>query len=366
MDLKATLKKAQANLASGHLQNEAQIKQAVIVPILRALGWDDTDPGSFTPEYRAGDGQVDYALLDRSRPRVFVEAKGTGEISAYSEARLFRYAANHGVPLLVLTNGNVWNLYLSMAAGEPNERCFYEVTLMETDIEKCAKNLGILLQNDRVVSEAVRQEAERQLEIIRARQIAKKRINSAWQALLNEPDEMLQEVLAERVEKDTGVRPDQKYVESFLHDLASSSRLSREPKRPEHGLPSQRKSRHHEREGKTRRNYVKIRGFVLNGEHFECSNGKNTLIHVIQELDRNYPEFMERLAEATKGRTRRLVSQNRGDLYDKKHLEKQSDYLENGWWAGTHLSSVSIRKHIATACEVAGIRFGSQLKLIER
>ena len=56
---------------------------------------------------------------------------------------------------------------------------------------------------------------------------------------------------------------------------------------------------------------------------------------------------------------------HRGDLYDKSHLEQYSVDLGNGWWMGTNLSSNDIRKHIVTACRVSGIRFGSQLTLIE-
>ena len=66
---------------------------------------------AFKPEYAVEGGFVDYALLDRSKPRVFVEAKRKGAISADGEDQLFRYAAHQGVPLLVLTDGNVWALY---------------------------------------------------------------------------------------------------------------------------------------------------------------------------------------------------------------------------------------------------------------
>ena len=39
--------------------------------------------------------------------------------------------------------------------------------------------------------------------------------------------------------------------------------------------------------------------------------------------------------------------------------------LGNGWWLGHNLSTGAIRKKIQVACEIAGVTFGSQLKLIE-
>ena len=106
------------------------MKQAVIVPILRALDWDDADPAEFVPEYSVDSGRVDYALLGpKGAPLVFVEAKGIGRVGLAGEEQLFRYAVNKGVPFLILTDGDLWDFYLSMAAGVPAERRFYRAKL---------------------------------------------------------------------------------------------------------------------------------------------------------------------------------------------------------------------------------------------
>ena len=64
---------------------------------------------------------------------------------------------------------------------------------------------------------------------------------------------------------------------------------------------------------------------------------------------------------------RRLVARNRDDLYtDPKLVRKASRNLGNGWWLATNNPTASKRKYIQTACEVAGVKFGSQLRLIER
>ena len=359
MDLEATLRTAVRNLRSDRLENEAQVKQAVILPVLRALGWDDADPASFRPEYAVGRGLVDYALLDRGKPRVFIEAKRTGAISPDGEAQLFRYAANQGVPLLVLTDGDIWALYLSMAEGFPSERRFFDVELQRAEILEAADALRSLLSKDRVVSGEARRVAERRHEQVRSRLRAREGILSAWLELLSGPDEMLRDLLAEKVETDSGGKPHLEDVESFLRGLRSSSDL---PAVPEGSGPRPKRPRK-PRQPQTGKRIV---GFVFGAQRVESGSARRTLTHVIQMLAKDTPQFMPRLAEETAGKRRRLVAQERNDLYDKTHLVVHSMDLGNGWWMGTNLSNAAIRKHIETACRVAGVAFGSQLKVIEQ
>ena len=63
---------------------------------------------------------------------------------------------------------------------------------------------------------------------------------------------------------------------------------------------------------------------------------------------------------------RRLVARNPDDLYtDPKLVRNASRNLGNEWWIGTNYSNDQKLKFIRIACEVAGVKFGSQLKLIE-
>ena len=133
-ELEPIVKAAIFNLRSGRLEREEEIKLAVILPILNALDWNPADPGSLRPEYPAGPGRVDYALFCHGRPQVFVEAKRRGALDARAEAQLFGYAANNGVPLLVLSDGLCWDFYLSMADGRPEERRFHRLELRSEEM----------------------------------------------------------------------------------------------------------------------------------------------------------------------------------------------------------------------------------------
>ena len=162
--LEHTLKIVISRLVSDDLESEAQVKQSIILPVLRELGWDDTDPKMFKPVYSVGRGLVDYALLSHSRPQVFIEAKRIGAMDVGGEEQLFGYASNRGVPLLVLTDGDRWDFYLSMASGVPSERRFYRMELrLEHKIQEYAEFLAEHLQKDHVVSGEARRSAEKRL-----------------------------------------------------------------------------------------------------------------------------------------------------------------------------------------------------------
>ena len=223
MSLVPILETAIGNLRSGRLEREEDVKIAVILPVLQALGWDNADTDSFRPEYPAGPGRVDYALLSHGYPQAFVEAKRPGALDVRAEAQLFGYASNNGVPLLVLSDGYCWDFYLSMAAGPPEARRFQRLELRDAEkIPEYADVLETCLRRQRVASGEARRNAEMRLESDRNRITARDTIPEAWNALLTEPDELLCELLAEQVQRKTGIVPERSDVEKFLTNLAPS------------------------------------------------------------------------------------------------------------------------------------------------
>lgn len=223
--LEDALTKAQNTLASGALTNEAQVRSAVIAPLLNALGWDPADPNQWLVEYAVGTGKVDDALFGpNGSALVFVEAKKQGNLSVKAEDQLFGYANNKGVPLLVLTDGNVWDLYLSMAAGEPTERrfCHHEIKASR-DLSTMAGDLRRYLSREAVVKGQAKSGAEQRLADILNREQGRKALPLAWQTLLAEPDELLRDLLIESAEQATGSRPWREDAEAFLRQSTVAS-----------------------------------------------------------------------------------------------------------------------------------------------
>lgn len=368
MSLEQILQVSVDRIRSGTLENEAQVKQAVILPILRSLDWDDANPGEFKPEFSVDKGWVDYALLpEGGGPLVFIEAKGLGRVDIDGEEQLFRYAVNKGVPFLILTDGDLWDFYLSMAAGSPAERRFYRAELTRQErIPEYAKFLDTHLRKKHIVSGDARRAAEERHESNQEREKARKAIADVWRTLLETPDEMLRDLLAEEVERACGTKPEPDDVESFLKARLSEplpgtpSGASPVPrprsKKPSSTTPSEEAGR-----------VSRIAGFILDNKPVETGFSYLTLGEVLKEFDRRDPQFMERFAGQTWGRKRRLVARNRHDLYPGRpdFVEKSSLDLGNGWWLGHNLSTGDIRKKIIIACEISGVKFGSQLKLVE-
>ena len=373
MPIENVLSTSRERIASGLLRNEAQVKSAIIIPILRALGWDDSDPTQYVPEYalESTEGSikfVDIALLGPRGPLVFIEAKRLGGADDKGVEQVFGYASNRGIPFLVLTDGNVWDFYVSMAAGIPAERRFYRLELQRDDrASDHSRFLQNYLQKGNVgLSETLRN-AHELLDGDRQKQAARDAIPMVWQVLISNLDQSLCSLIADAVEGECGTQPDLDDVEKFLPSLLSSTtpadRTSRSPIPP---VPSPNSPDIPSRQSNEATTSTKIVGFVMDGKSVEPGKGNRTLAEVLKVCQERDSSFMPRYASKTAGSTRRLVSQTRDGLYDLVHLRDYAFYMENGWWLGTNISSSMVRKYIRTACETAGIEFGSQLTLVER
>ena len=124
--------------------NEATIQQYVVLPILRALGWDDANLASMEvlPEYAVRGGQVDYALKVGQKLTLFIECKKWNESLDRHEDQIVNYAVKVGMPIVGLTNGKIWRFYFSWIEGTSvSDRIFCEIDIEDreaaiSDLEK--------------------------------------------------------------------------------------------------------------------------------------------------------------------------------------------------------------------------------------
>lgn len=156
--------------------NEATTQQYVVLPILRALGWDDANLASIEilPEYVVENGRVDYALRPRNaqNPVVFIECKRWDTpLSGTHETQIISYAFNSGVPIAVLTNGRMWEFYLPWVEGTTvSERIFCTIDIEEqdvpvSDLEKYLSNANVVSGRARGYAQNTWQTQRRQEEI---------------------------------------------------------------------------------------------------------------------------------------------------------------------------------------------------------
>ncbi len=116
---------------------EQDTKAALIVPILRALGWDLEDLEDVKLEYRRrpADNPVDYALFLLRTPRLFIEAKSLGAHINDGKwaSQILAYATVAGVEWVALTDGNEWRIYNSHAPVPVEQKLFRVVRVADPD-----------------------------------------------------------------------------------------------------------------------------------------------------------------------------------------------------------------------------------------
>ena len=396
MGLEEALAKARATLESGDLHSEAAVRLAVIVPVLTALGWDPADPKQWVPEMPVPSGRVDDALKsDMGTPLVFVEAKKHGNLSAKAEEQLFDYAAKQGVPMLVLTDGDTWDLYLAMAAGEPHERRFAHVELTQSsDMATIAEDLSRFLQRDAVVNQQANFAAQQRLAEVNDRLKGQRGLASGWLSLLQEGDGPLRELLIDRVEERTGSRLWADDVDAFLAGLAdrlgasaaspkqyeeAAAWLQAAPANLTSGMKaavtkwrkqlSGSSSEPASKPAKKRRPTSvqgNLRGFRHGGETRPARNGWETLTLLASVLEQHKPGFLEDIAELGSGNRKWPRALHPGDA----RLEEPTapSYRPvNGhgdWLLMVHGSTSAKLKWMQQMVEVAGLAWASDIEPI--
>ena len=126
-------------------ENETRTRMALIDPLLRALGWDVFDPEVVTPEYKAGGGRADYALLRADgRPAATVEAKKLGEALDFHRMQMLNYANASGIKYAGLTDGDHWELYSVFEPVALDEKRKLEISIANTPAHKSALQLLLL------------------------------------------------------------------------------------------------------------------------------------------------------------------------------------------------------------------------------
>jgi predicted type IV restriction endonuclease len=166
MELEARLAEL-AKVISDHrevLLTEEAAKNALVMPFLRALGYDVFNPGEVVPEFTCDVGtkkgeKVDYAICREGKISMLVECKPANtELSLKNAAQLFRYFSVTDARLAVLTNGVVYKFFSDLdAPNRMDEKPFFICTLdglRKQDIRTLARFSKQSFDIDSIVQEA--------------------------------------------------------------------------------------------------------------------------------------------------------------------------------------------------------------------
>jgi hypothetical protein len=138
-DLEVALATVRDRIAKYQRQGigEQDTKAALIVPVLRSLGWDTEDLEDVKLEYKrlSSDNPVDYALFLLREPRLFIEAKALGvHLDDHKwTSQMLAYATVAGVEWVAPTDGNEWRIYNSHATVPVEQKLFRIVRVADPD-----------------------------------------------------------------------------------------------------------------------------------------------------------------------------------------------------------------------------------------
>ena len=272
--------------------DEANTKQAVVLPVLDALGWDIFDVDEVEPEYRIeGKSAVDYALKgEDGRAKVFIEVKAPGERLEGHQEQLLKYAFKEGVELAVLTNGLEWWMYLPIRKVRWRERRFLALDLGGGDAEAVAEGLTRFLLKERVLSGEALKDAEK----LHSERAVEEAILRTWEAILSEPDGELVRLLGERVRERYGYRPSLERLRAFLKGRGATSPTP---------LPLA-EAEETDFTGK------KPRAVILNNVRIEVRSWREAVREVVRFLYARHRRGFWKRVKDLKGKKRRYVSRS--------------------------------------------------------
>lgn len=362
MELKEHLTDIQNKLKLGRFSNEAQVSQGVVLRILQALEWPVFDSQTVWPEYSVDGRRVDYALCDPQikKPLVFLEVKQVGK-SEGADKQLFEYAFIRGVQMAVLTDGQEWHFYLPGESGTYQERRVYLLDLLERDIEECDKRLKRYLSWQGVKSGQCIKFAREDYNHITINRDIKRLMPDAWNSLVKEDDPTLIDLIAEKVETLCGYKPRIETVSHFLSKMLFGEQSGYSKPNSPPDLKNIGKE-HHPHQEEKKKDY----SFDLQGQNFKYRSSIDVLIQVVEKLSSQDEEFCERFVARPKhSRKRRYIARDKYDLYPGRRdlCENNSRQIKSGYWVGTNYNKSQIKQILEMACEVAGLKFGVDLKV---
>ena len=125
-----------------HIDSEETTKIALIVPFLRILGYDTTNPAEVRAEYTADVGakqgeKVDLAILENDEPIIFIECKQVSNpLTSDHISQLYRYFSITDIQIGILTNGIEYKFFTT---GDDNNR-MAEKPFLDIDLLNLTKN----------------------------------------------------------------------------------------------------------------------------------------------------------------------------------------------------------------------------------
>jgi hypothetical protein len=179
------------------IKTEEATKTSLVLPFLRVLGYDFTNPLEVSPEYDADFGtkkheKIDYAILKDGSPIIFMECKSVNADLDNKKccSQLYRYFSVSNAKIGILTNGIEYRFYSDVKSKNKMDQVpFLSVNLevLTSDHTEALKKF----QKETFSSENIVNSAEDML--------FQGEIRKALESELNNPSDAFQDILIKQV-----------------------------------------------------------------------------------------------------------------------------------------------------------------------
>ncbi len=161
-------------------QNEMAVRDQIITPILKSLGWNPENPEEVQPNIFTQEGVPDYTLIKNGKKVLFIEVKKLSVDVEQKEViqQLAKYCFGEGTQYGVLTNGAIWIIFRAFKEGTT----MAERIVWKTDIES-----DELTANIRRLNTISKENIGNIENLIKKLQI----LDEIWQSLVEEPEEII-------------------------------------------------------------------------------------------------------------------------------------------------------------------------------
>ena len=303
-------------------QNEMAVRDQIINPILRNLGWDPENPQEVRPNVSTEEGVPDYSLIKDGKTILFVEAKKLSVDVGQREAirQLAKYSFSEGTKYGVLTNGSVWLLIRSFEEGTT----LAERTVWKTDLEN--EELPAVCRKLTTISKT----NVKQIEVlVKKAQI----LDEIWRSLLEEPRELIKGLMPVVKQLIGQAYPGYEFEDQEIEDSLKERVESIISAPSEEEIPSEIPFEPVARRG------GRPRKMKLKREAFELRSSLEILVNTANWLIKNGKLRTSDCPVGIGQRTRYLVNVEQKHRYgDDFHAPKK---LSNGLWIETHSSTAA-------------------------
>lgn len=196
--------------------NEMAVRQGVILPILNHLDWETSNIKEVIPEYAVEKGRVDYCLSINGEHKVFIEVKRVAEDLDQHQVQLCSYAFAEGIKLAILTNGINWWFYLPLSEGNWDKRKFFAIDINQQEEEFVVSKLMYFLSRKAISTGSAIKNASKMHEGNKKTISIKETLPKAWKKIMEGPDDLFIDLIAETVESICCHRPDHEIVKRYI------------------------------------------------------------------------------------------------------------------------------------------------------